>query len=243
MIDPRPEVIGRRLAPVRRLLAFASAKGGVGKSVCCALSALALRRAGRRVGLLDLDFQGASAHLLLGVDPRFPEEQGGIRPLKARGGVDFMSFAAFSRESAVPLRGGEVSEALLEMLAVTVWDPLDFLLLDMPPGIGDELLDVLRLLPGAEFAVVATPSALALQVVERLLALLEELRLPVRGLIENMARGGAQVAAAAARHGLPVLGSVPYLAEIESLLASTDPLAEPLGTPFRAIARRLEGVL
>jgi len=252
VIDPRPEVIARRLAPVRRILAFSSAKGGVGKSVCSVLSALALRRAGRRVGLLDLDFQGASAHLLLGAELRFPEEQGGIRPLRARESVDFMSFAAFSRESAVPLRGGEVSEALLEMLAVTIWEPLDFLLLDMPPGIGDELLDVLRLLPSAEFVVVATPSALALQVVERLLALLEELRLPVRGLIENMARSGADgcvetetagrgVAAAARRHRLPLLGSVPYLPEIEELLASPDPLRGALGQPFRGIARGLIG--
>jgi ATP-binding protein involved in chromosome partitioning len=253
VVDPRPEVIGRRLAPVRRILAFSSAKGGVGKSVCSVLSALSLRREGRRVGLLDLDFQGASAHLLLGVELRFPEERGGIRPLRARGSVDFMSFAAFSRESAVPLRGGEVSEALLEMLAVTIWEPLDFLLLDMPPGIGDELLDVLRLLPGAEFVVVATPSTLALQVVERLLVLLGELRLPVRGLIENMARCGAAggaggtgsagrgVAAAAARHRLPLLGSVPYLPEIEELLASPDPLRGALGEPFRGIARGLIG--
>jgi ATP-binding protein involved in chromosome partitioning len=169
-----------------------------------------------------------------------------------------MSFAAFSRESAVPLRGAEVSQALLEMLAVTIWEPLDFLLLDMPPGIGDELLDVLRLLPRTEFAVVATPSALALQVVERLLALLEELRLPVRGVIENMARAGATggvadpgaaaggaakagqtVEAAAGRHRLPVLGSVPYLPEIEALLASADPLAGELGLPFQRIADSL----
>jgi ATP-binding protein involved in chromosome partitioning len=253
VIDPRPEVIARRLAAVRRILAFSSAKGGVGKSICCVLSALALSRAGRRVGLLDLDFQGASAHLLLGIEPRFPEERGGVRPLLAREAVDFMSFAAFSRENAVPLRGGEVSEALLEMLAVTIWGPLDFLLLDMPPGIGDELLDVLRLLPGTEFVVVATPSALALQVVERLLALLEELRLPVRGLIENMARAGEAgsfgnpgtagrgAAGAAERHRLPLLGSVPYLPEIEELIASPDPLRGALGGAFSGIARRLIG--
>jgi ATP-binding protein involved in chromosome partitioning len=243
VIDPRPEVIGRRLAPVRRILAFSSAKGGVGKSVCSVLSALALGRAGRRAGLLDLDFQGASIHLLLGAELRFPEERRGIRPLRARESLDFMSFAAFSRESAVPLRGGEVSEALLELLAVTIWEPLDFLLVDMPPGIGDELLDVLRLLPRAEFVVVATPSALALQVVERLLALLAELRLPVLGMIENMARAsgmtGASVAAAAGRHNLPLLGSVPYLPEIEALLASADPLAGALGESFHGIARRL----
>jgi ATP-binding protein involved in chromosome partitioning len=159
-----------------------------------------------------------------------------------------MSFAAFSRENAVPLRGGEVSEALLEMLAVTIWGPLDFLLLDMPPGIGDELLDVLRLLPGTEFVVVATPSALALQVVERLLALLEELRLPVRGLIENMAgslgnpgTAGRGAAGAAERHRLPLLGSVPYLPEIEELIASPDPLRGALGGAFSGIARRLIG--
>ncbi len=246
MIDPRPEVIGRRLAPVRRIVAFSSAKGGVGKSVCSVLSALALRRAGCRVGLLDLDFQGASLHLLLGAQLAFPEEKGGIRPLRARESLDFMSFAAFSRESAVPLRGAEVSEALLEMLAVTIWEPLDFLLLDMPPGIGDELLDVLRLLPRTEFVVVATPSALALQVVERLLALLEELRLPVRGVIENMAApgpGGAQRwPPRPQRHRLPVLGSVPYLPEIEALLASPDPLAGALGEPLFLIARRLISV-
>jgi ATP-binding protein involved in chromosome partitioning len=256
VIDPRPEVIGRRLSPVRRIVAFSSAKGGVGKSVCSVLSALALRRAGCRVGLLDLDFQGASAHLLLGVQPRFPEERGGIRPLRARASLDFMSFAAFSRESAVPLRGAEVSDALLELLAVTVWDPLDFLLLDMPPGIGDELLDLLRLLTRTEFVVVATPSPLALQVVERLLGLLEELRLPVLGLIENMAARGSRaagsggsagsagtagpsVSAAAGRHRLPLLGSVPYLPEIETLLASPDPLNGALGEPFGGIARRL----
>jgi ATP-binding protein involved in chromosome partitioning len=199
------------------------------------------------VGLLDLDFQGASLHLLLGARLAFPEEKGGIRPLRARESLDFMSFAAFSRESAVPLRGPEVTEALLEMLAVTIWEPLDFLLLDMPPGIGDELLDVLRLLPGTEFLVVATPSVLALQVVERLLALLEELRLPVRGMIENMAAARAAgaggevtaVAAAAARHRLPLLGSIPYLPKIEALLASPDPLAGALEEPLARIAEIL----
>jgi ATP-binding protein involved in chromosome partitioning len=243
MIDPRPAAIARRLAPIRRILPFASAKGGVGKTVCSALTALALRKAGLRAGLLDLDFQGATAHLALGAELRFPEERGGIRPLRARGGLDFVSFAAFSRERAVPLRGPEVSEALLELLAVTVWDPLDFLVVDMPPGIGDELLDVLRLLPKAEFVVVATPSAFALNVVERLLSLLGEMRLPVLGLIENMARArqDAGVAQLADRHRLPLLGAIPYLPDIEELLSAKDPLAGPLGEPMRRVADRLTG--
>ena len=240
MIDPRPAVIAARLAPVRRILPFASAKGGVGKSVCSALTALTMRQAGLRAGLLDLDFQGASAHLALGAELRFPEERGGIRPLRVRDGLDFVSFAAFSREKAVPLRGPEVSEALLELLAVTVWDPLDFLIVDMPPGIGDELLDVLRFLPGPEFVVIATPSAFALDVVERLLSLLGQMRLAVRGLIENMARPQESGAAELARrHKLPLLGSIPYLPEIEALLSSADPLSGPLGQPLRRIVQGL----
>lgn len=244
MIDPRLTVIGRRLAPIRRILAFAGAKGGVGKSVCSALAALALAGSGRRAGLLDLDFQGASAHLLLGVKPGFPEEAAGIKPLRVRDKLDFMSFAAFSRERAVPLRGTEVTEALVELLAITIWDPLDFLIVDMPPGIGDELLDVLRLLERPEFVVVATPSALSLRVVERLLALLVELRLPICGILENMARpgtpaDGGPVRDLAARFQLPMLGSIPRLPDVEDLLAGPDPLAGPLGPPIRGVLRRL----
>jgi ATP-binding protein involved in chromosome partitioning len=249
LIDPRPAVLRRRLAPVHRILAFASAKGGVGKSVCAALSALALAATGRRTGLLDLDFQGASAHLLLGVELRFPEEARGIKPIKARENLDFMSFAAFSRERAVPLRGAEAGEALRELLAITIWDPLDMLLLDLPPGMGDMLLDLLRLLERTEFLVVATPSPLALNVVERLIALLRELRLPLAGLVENMARppeasgtsGASPVAELAARYGAPLLGSIPYLPDIEGLLADGRPLAGPLNAPMRSLLDHLVG--
>ena len=78
MLDPRLDVIGRRLEPVKRIIAVSSAKGGVGKSVCAALSALALGEAGHRTGLLDLDFQGASAHLLLDVSHRQGKARRGV---------------------------------------------------------------------------------------------------------------------------------------------------------------------
>jgi ATP-binding protein involved in chromosome partitioning len=250
MIDPRPAVLRRRLAPVQRILAFASAKGGVGKSLCAALSALGLSAGGRRTGLLDLDFQGASAHLLLGAELAFPEEAGGIKPLRVRENLDFMSFAAFSRERTVPLRGAEAGEALLELLAITIWDPLELLLLDLPPGIGDTLLDLLRHIERTEFLVVATPSALVLSVVERLLVLLRELNLPLLGVVENMARPIeatkiSAVAELAARYGAPLLGCIPYLPGIEDLLADGDLLNGPLGAPVRGLldglARRVDG--
>jgi ATP-binding protein involved in chromosome partitioning len=222
MIDPRLDVIDKRLEPVGRIIPVSSAKGGVGKSVCAALLALSFAGRGYRTGLLDLDFQGASAHLLLDVRLDFPEEESGIKPLRA-GNLDFMSFAAFSREHAVPLRGSEVSQAMLELLAITIWDPLEILLIDMPPGIGDEIFDVLRYLRHPEFLVVTTPSRLVRQVVERLLAMLSELRVPMVGVIENMARPGSdsQAAQLAERYGTALLGSVPFEEGIDDLLAAT----------------------
>ena len=249
MIDPRLDVVGKRLQPVKRIIAVSSPKGGVGKSVCAALLALTLGGEGHRTGLLDLDFQGASAHLLLDVRLDFPEEQSGIKPLRAARGVDFMSFAAFSREHAVPLRGTEVSQAMLELLAITIWDPLDVLLIDMPPGIGDEIFDVLRYLPGPEFLVVTTPSLLVGHVVERLLAMLSEMGVPMVGVIENMvrpgpARGGPEGPAArlAEKYGAVLLGSIPFVEDIERSVAEAGrgkASLEDLEASVRSIAARI----
>jgi ATP-binding protein involved in chromosome partitioning len=243
MIDPRLDVIGKRLEPVGRIIPVSSAKGGVGKSVCAALLALSFAQRGYRTGLLDLDFQGASAHLLLDVRLDFPEEESGIKPLRA-GNLDFMSFVAFSREHAVPLRGSEVSQAMLELLAITIWDPLDILLIDMPPGIGDEIFDVLRYLRHPEFLVVTTPSRLVLHVVERLLAMLSELKVPMVGVIENMVRSGtdSQAAQLAETYGTTLLGSVPFEEGIDDLLAAAargNPLPETLADSIRSITARI----
>jgi ATP-binding protein involved in chromosome partitioning len=246
MIDPRLDVIGRRLEPVTRIIPVSSAKGGVGKSVCAALLALGLSESGCRTGLLDLDFQGASAHLLLDVRLVFPEEESGIKPLRT-GNLDFMSFAAFSREHAVPLRGSEVSQAMLELLAITIWNPLDILLIDMPPGIGDEIFDVLRYLPNPEFLVVTTPSRLAHTVVERLLAMLSELEVSLIGVIENMARPGSDSRAArmARAYGTDLVGSIPFEQGVDELLSAAahgKPLPAGLERSVRPIVERLTPV-
>jgi ATP-binding protein involved in chromosome partitioning len=243
MIDPRLDVIGKRLEPVGRIIPVSSAKGGVGKSVCAALLAMSFSSRGYRTGLLDLDFQGASAHLLLDVQLDFPEEESGIKPLRT-GNLDFMSFAAFSREHAVPLRGGEVSQAMLELLAITIWDPLEILLIDMPPGIGDEIFDVLRYLRDPEFLVVTTPSRLVRHIVERLLAMLSELKVPMIGVIENMVRGAtdSQAAKLAEAYDTVLLGSIPFEQDIDDLLTAAargNPLPEGLAGSIRGISVRI----
>jgi ATP-binding protein involved in chromosome partitioning len=243
MIDPRLDVIDKRLEPVGRIIPVSSAKGGVGKSVCAALLAQSFARQGYRTGLLDLDFQGASAHLLLDVKLEFPEEESGIKPLRT-GNLDFMSFAAFSREHAVPLRGSAVSQAMLELMAITIWDPLEILLIDMPPGIGDEIFDVLRYLRDPEFLVVTTPSSLVRHVVERLLAMLSELGVSMIGVIENMVRSDtdSQTAELASKYGTTVLGSIPFVEGIEDLLAAASrgkTLPDTLANTVRSVSARI----
>lgn len=246
MIDPRPAAVAGKLAGVKRILAFAGAKGGVGKTICAVGSALALSAAGKRTGLLDLDFQGASAHILLGAELSFPEEASGIKPFTVAGGLELMSIAAFSGERPVPLRGTSVTEAILELLAVTVWGRLEFLIIDMPPGSGDEVLDLIRYVARAEFVLVTTLSPLALPVGGRLLRLLEELGVPVLGLIENMAPGprrareGAQAKTAEPLLALPLLGRLPYDPDLDRLIG--DPRAlmgSCLGRELSKIAARL----
>lgn len=191
MTDPRPSVVGTRLAAVKRIIAVTGWKGGIGKSVTASTLALILAKKGFRTGLLDLDFAGASAHIVLGADGLFPKEELGIEPPPVSG-VKFMSVSFFSGGKAVPLRGSDISDAILELLAVTQWGELDFLIMDMPPGINDAALDVIRLLPRTEVLAVTLPSVMARSVLERSLTLYRRLKVPVLGVVSNMEESGGK---------------------------------------------------
>jgi len=196
-IDPRPSVIEVRLSKVKRVIAVTGWKGGIGKSVTAATLALLLAKKGHKTGLFDLDFAGASAHLILGAKGLFPKEEKGLEP-PVCGGVKFMSVVFFSGNKAVPLRGANISDAIIELLAITQWGELDFLVLDMPPGINDAALDVIRFAGRAEVLAVTTPSLLAHDVLARSLELYRKMEVPVLGVIENMSSGAGLKGAAAA---------------------------------------------
>jgi len=198
--DPRLAVIERRLAHIARVVPVMSSKGGVGKTLMSCMLALALSERGAKVGLLDLDVTNPTAHVVLGADlTEFPEEDRGVVPPFV-GGVKFMSVAYYSGENPLPLRGWEVDNVVREVLAVTIWGDLDFLVIDTPPGMSDEVLDVLSYFPKHEPLVVATPSPLTVASVRRLLKLLTEIvKDELIGLVENMARDGSSIIADLAR--------------------------------------------
>ncbi len=184
-MEIRTSVIEKRLKNVKKIIAVASGKGGVGKSLTASSIALYLSQKGQKVGLLDLDLYGPSQHIILGLKREYPKEEKGIIPPTIHG-ISFMSIVYFTRDKPSPFRGTDITNIILELLAITQWGDLDFLIIDLPPGIGEETLDIIRFIPESKFLIVSTPSTVAYGAVSKLLDILQEMKLPILGIIENM---------------------------------------------------------
>ena len=215
-MDPRISVIDKRLKNIKRIISVASGKGGVGKSLVASSLALNLSKKGYKVGLLDLDLYGPSSHIILGVKEfDFPEEKNGILPHDVNG-IKFMSIVYFTEDKPSAFRGVDITNIIIEILAITRWGDLDYLIIDMPPGIGDEVLDVIHLVKRSEFLVVSIPSKVAMGAVSKLLKMLKELKLPVIGVIENMRMIESDyVENDVTKMGLVYLGTVSFDKDLE----------------------------
>ncbi|QJA05651.1 Mrp/NBP35 family ATP-binding protein [Thermosulfurimonas marina] len=248
---PKKEHLGIR--DVRFVLAVASGKGGVGKSTVTVNLAVALSLRGFKSGILDADLYGPNIPLLLGFEAEErPEVVGGkIQPL-VRHGVKVMSFA-FLAPPGQPFiwRGPLVGKALRELAEVVEWGPLDFLLVDLPPGTGDAPLSVCHTYQPRGVILVTTPQELSVADVRRCARMFEDLKVPILGLVENMAYlrvegrevpvfgegGGARLAR---ELGVPLLARVPLEPEVNR---RREPVAldESLeaGRVFRELAEKL----
>jgi ATP-binding protein involved in chromosome partitioning len=225
-MEPRTSVIAKRLKNINRIIAVASGKGGVGKSMVASSLALHLSQKGYQVGLLDLDLYGPSSHIILGVKNEFPAEEKGIIPPKIHG-ISFMSIVFFTKEKPSPFRGIDISNIILELLAITQWGSLDFLIIDMPPGIGDETLDVIRYMKTSEFLVVTTPSKVAMGAVSKLLTILTELKKPVLGVIENMTMADSSyIEQEVKRLEVRYLGKIHFDGTVEESIGNPDQLSK-----------------
>ena len=239
-MDPRRSIIEERLARVARIIAVTGGKGGVGKSAVASTLALALARSGKRTGLFDLDLTSPTDHVFLGAGDLYPTEELGVEPPEHEG-IRFMSLTWFSGESPAPLRGENVTNALLELLAITRWGKLDALVIDMPPGLGDTMLDAVRLLPRAEYLVVAGSSKMVRETVRRNLRLLAELGASIAGIVENMKRADSPVVLELAEeHGVPLLGALPWDDTLEEAIGDVSRLAT---TPFARAVDELRNAL
>ena len=173
---------------VRHIIGVGAGKGGVGKSTIAAGLALALRRRGLKVGLLDGDIQGPSLHILLGIRERArATAEKRLIPMQAHGlkmlGMGVMA----DPDKAVAWRGPMVAGAMLQMATVADWGDLDVLVVDLPPGTGDVHLSLAQKLKPSGAIVVSTPQELARADARRAVAFFEQLMVPVLGVVMNMA--------------------------------------------------------
>lgn len=220
MTDPRTSIIHERLKGIDRIIAVSSGKGGVGKSLIATTLALELANRGCKVGLFDLDFTSPTTHIILGATNAQPKEDKGLIPPTING-LQYMSLIYYTSNQAAPLRGQDTSNALIELLAVTLWSKLDYLIIDMPPGIGDAVLDLIRLVKNIEFLIVTTPSRLAFETVRKLACLLQDLKVPMIGVVENMKMNRENsIKLQTKQLGLPYLGEIPFDPTVEEAIGN-----------------------
>ena len=223
-MEARVSVIEKRLKNIKRIISVASGKGGVGKSLVASSLALNLSKKEYKVGLLDLDLYGPSSHIILGVKDAFPEEEKGIIPPNIHG-INFMSIVYFTEDKPSPFRGIDISNITIELLAITQWGSLDFLIIDMPPGMGDETLDVIKLVKKSEFLVITTPSKVSMGAVDKLLTILKELKLPIIGVIENMKMNDSNyIENIVSKKGLTYLNTIYFDQNLEESIGNSSKL-------------------
>ncbi|WP_297803478.1 Mrp/NBP35 family ATP-binding protein [uncultured Brevundimonas sp.] len=235
---PKAPVPTERPAHVKRVLAVASGKGGVGKSTVSVNLAVSLAKQGLSVGILDADVYGPSMPTMLGISGKPDYVDGAIVPLEAHG-LKAMSVGVLTQANdAMVWRGPMASQAINQMLTQTRWgtaeQPLDVLVVDLPPGTGDVQLTLIQKTPLDGAVIVSTPQEVALADARRAHTLFEKVGVPTLGLIENMSgdifgRGGAK--AEAERLNVPFLGELPLSASVRAGGDAGLPvvLAEPFG--------------
>ncbi|SDF54494.1 ATP-binding protein involved in chromosome partitioning [Methanolobus vulcani] len=232
---PEEPKLVRNMRAIKKKIMVMSGKGGVGKSTVAANLAARLAERGHRVGLLDADIHGPSIPKMFGIEDTRPEvDENGIVPISVTENLVVMSVALLLEDKDAPViwRGPAKMAAIKQFLEDVSWGKLDYLIVDLPPGTGDEPLSIAQLIEKMEGAVVVTtPQDVALVSVRKSIKFAEILKVPVIGIVENMAgiicphcdekidifgRGGVEKAAT--DFNVPILGELPMdpkIAEIE----------------------------
>lgn len=240
------QALSDRMGRIRHKIMVLSGKGGVGKSTVAANIAVSLAMEGNKVGLLDTDFHGPSIPTLLNLEDRRPGSDGtAILPIEFSEGLKVMSigFLLPNRDDAVIWRGPMKMNVIKQLLTEVNWGDLDYLIIDFPPGTGDEPLSVAQLTPGTDGAViVTTPQNLSLNDVRKCINFCKQVSVPVLGVVENMSglicphchtmidvfkRGGGKTMAS--DMGVPFLGSIPIDPQIVEASDSGKPFVYHYG--------------
>ncbi len=247
---------------VKKIIAVASGKGGVGKSTVATNLAVALQKSGAKVGLCDCDLYGPSVALMLGIENENPmaTDQNEIIPIEAHGLKSISMGNLVADDSAVIVRGPLATRYVQQFLRQCRWaddGELDYLILDLPPGTGDIQLTIVQTVALDGAVIVTTPQEVALIDARKAVSMFKKVNVPILGFIENMAwfecdhgtkypifgEGGGKTEAE--RLGVPLLGQIPinadtrHRADTGNPVATVDPAENAISAAFADIAKKL----
>ncbi len=248
----------KRLAGIKNIIAVASGKGGVGKSTTAANLALALAAEGARVGMLDADIYGPSQTMMLGTNGQAAANKDNKIEPKVAHGVQVMSMGLLTKDDTPMVwRGPMASSAMEQLLTETAWDNVDYLIVDMPPGTGDIQLTLSQRVPVTGAVIVTTPQDIALLDARKGLVMFEKVKVPILGIVENMAmhvcskcghvehifgQGGGE--RMSDQYSVQFLGSLPLDIRIREQADSGNPTVVsdpdgPIAQSYKEIARTI----
>ena len=246
-------LVNKRMAEIKYKIIVGSNKGGVGKSTVTTNLACALSKKGFKVGLADADLHGPNIPKLMNAEKaRLKEEKGGIKPFEAPGGIKIASLGFLIEDPGTHIawRDAVKYDFIIELLGNINWGKLDYLLVDLPPGTGNEQITIIDFIGNVDgTVVVTTPQELALLDARKMVSFARDSNVPIVGIIENMSglecphcnkqidvfkKGGGEKLSE--ELGLPFLGSIPLDPEIMALSDKGEPIvvSKPDSAPAKA---------
>ncbi len=212
------------MSSVKKVIGIVSGKGGVGKSLVTALMASAMQKKGNRCAVLDADITGPSIPKVFGIDGQATGNEFGILPMASEGGVEVMSVNLLLEDASDPVvwRGPIIAGTVKQFWTDVIWDSVDYMFVDMPPGTGDVPLTVFQSLPVDGIIVVTSPQELVSMIVGKAVKMAEMMNVSILGLVENMSYiecpdckkkmsvfGESHIDEIAQEHKLDILGRIP----------------------------------
>ena len=219
-------------ASVKKVIGVVSGKGGVGKSTVTSMLAVAMSKKGKRVGVLDADITGPSAPTAFGVSQCRSITEEGIYPAVTEGGIQVMSINLLLENTTEPVvwRGPVIAGAVKQFWTDVIWEDVDYMFVDMPPGTGDVPLTVFQSLPVDGIVIVTSPQDLVSMIVSKAVNMANLMKIPVLGFVENYSYlecpdcgkrievfGKSKLDQVAAQFGLPVLARLPIDPKVAEL--------------------------
>lgn len=219
------------LSKIKKVIGVVSGKGGVGKSLTTALLAVTAQRCGLQAAILDADITGPSVPKMFGITEKATGTELGILPVKSKTGIEVMSMNVLLEKDTAPViwRGPVIAGTVLQFWTDVIWNDVDYMFVDMPPGTGDVPLSIYQSVPLDGIVIVTSPQELVSMIVKKAANMAEKMNVPILGMVENMSYvvcpdcgrtievfGKSRIEEVAEEYGVKNIAKIPFDASLAS---------------------------